>query len=163
MYTLALDSIQDHKSKRTSNPQLRRNTSPDMSKKSKKGAKGRKRTKRAKSKKRTKSTSDTIMLPTPPLLPHILELNATMFHGIKSLPGELRELIFSFVLSAPWDGKTPALIAALRPEREMYGECIFVFRRHLHTYVLHCKNDWSWLDMPKEVIATIIKVRIVVE
>ncbi|KAJ5032407.1 uncharacterized protein L3040_009012 [Drepanopeziza brunnea f. sp. 'multigermtubi'] len=79
------------------------------------------------------------------------------------LPTELREMVFKYSLAPEWDGKMPGLIKALRSDKDLYAECIHAWRKHKHTYILSEKNNWSFLDMPKKVIATITKVRIMVD
>ncbi|KAH9215429.1 hypothetical protein DL95DRAFT_408606 [Leptodontidium sp. 2 PMI_412] len=101
-----------------------------------------------------------------PLTPYHLLADAT--NGKKKsnfdkLPAELREMIFSRALSDEWTGKIPALIKAVRTEDLIYDDCIAAWYKQNHTYVLHAKNNWSFLDMKPEAIATITKVKIMID
>jgi hypothetical protein len=76
------------------------------------------------------------------------------------LPIELYEGIFT-PLCVDWEGKTPNIIKALRPEKRLYNEALKIFFRH-NTYVFHRENNWSFGDMTKDAVATIERVRIYV-
>lgn len=84
--------------------------------------------------------------------------------ALDKLPAELREMIFMYAFGdEEWTGKTPDLIKALRTEDHIYVDCMSAWYRQKHTFVLHTKNSWSFLDMPPHVIVTITKVKIMVE
>ncbi|KAH7364112.1 hypothetical protein BKA65DRAFT_472453 [Rhexocercosporidium sp. MPI-PUGE-AT-0058] len=78
-------------------------------------------------------------------------------------PAELREMIFMEAFRDEWTGKTPALIKAVRMEDQIYAECMDAWYKQNHTYVLHAKNNWSFLDMKPHAIATIAKIKIMID
>ncbi|PVH85778.1 hypothetical protein DL98DRAFT_583367 [Cadophora sp. DSE1049] len=82
---------------------------------------------------------------------------------LDKLPAELWGMIFGYALNEEWNGTTPALIKAMRAHKRLYPECMLAWYKHQHTYVLHAKNNWSFLDMPKEVISTVKKVEVIVD
>jgi hypothetical protein len=45
---------------------------------------------------------------------------------LHTLPPELREAIFKPLL-VDWDGKTPNLVKALRPDKQLYNEALAIF------------------------------------
>ena len=61
-----------------------------------------------------------------------------------------------------WNGKTPNLIKALRPDRKLYTEALRVFYNH-NVFIFHRRNGWSFSDMTKEAVLSFEKVKIVVE
>jgi len=65
----------------------------------------------------------------------------------------------SLLLDEDWEGKIPNIIKALRPERKLYGEALFYFTKR-QTFRVHKGNLWSFLDMEKSAITTIIKLKI---
>ncbi|CZT49839.1 uncharacterized protein RSE6_10733 [Rhynchosporium secalis] len=79
------------------------------------------------------------------------------------LPAELRVMIFTLALGDEWNGKTPALIKALRTEENVYTACMVSWYKQDHTYTLHEKNSWSFRDMSANAISTITKVKIVID
>ncbi|KAK0119271.1 hypothetical protein ONS95_008120 [Cadophora gregata] len=79
------------------------------------------------------------------------------------LPAELCRTIFEFILIESWNGTTPVLIKALRPHERLYSECMYVWHQQKHTYTLHAKNNWSFLDMSKEAISTTTDVVIIID
>jgi hypothetical protein len=81
-----------------------------------------------------------------------------MINFLHILPPELREAIFKPLL-VDWNGKTPNLIKALRPDRKLYNEALGVFYRH-NIYTFHEGNGWSFGDMPKEAVLSLDRVRI---
>ncbi|PBP22623.1 hypothetical protein BUE80_DR006637 [Diplocarpon rosae] len=86
-------------------------------------------------------------------------MNATLYR----LPVELREMIWTFCLDSEWTGQMPALVKALRCDKNLHAECMRVWYKEKRTYVLHSENNWSFLDMPEEVISTITKVMIIID
>jgi hypothetical protein len=86
-----------------------------------------------------------------------------MPNTLKTVPKELRLMIFEELLGGEeWNGKTPNVIKALRTERdhEVYYEVLTIFHRMNHSYILSERNDWGFIDMSKEMIATIGRVTI---
>ncbi|KAG4435983.1 hypothetical protein IFR05_008525 [Cadophora sp. M221] len=100
-----------------------------------------------------------------PLPPDILSdtTNGKRKSNFNKLPAEIRAMIFSHALSDEWTGKTPCLIKAIRTEEFIYDDCMTAWYKQNHTYVLHAKNSWSFLDMKPELIATITKVKIMID
>jgi hypothetical protein len=47
-----------------------------------------------------------------------------------------------------WEGHTPNIIKALRPEKRLYREALKIFYR-LNPYVFGKENDWGFGDMKK--------------
>jgi hypothetical protein len=80
---------------------------------------------------------------------------------LHKLPPELREEIFKPLL-VNWNGKTPSLIKALRPDKTLYSEALEIFYKHSR-FIFHRENDWSFGDMTKEAVPSIGRVKIVVE
>jgi len=81
-----------------------------------------------------------------------------MINFLHVLPPELREAIFKPLL-VDWNGKTPNLIKALRPDRKLYNEALGVFYRH-NIFTFHEGNGWSFGDMAKEAVLSLDRVRI---
>ncbi|KAH7417395.1 hypothetical protein BKA64DRAFT_702165 [Cadophora sp. MPI-SDFR-AT-0126] len=79
------------------------------------------------------------------------------------LPAELWGMIFGYALAEEWNGTTPSFIKAMRAHKTYYPECMLAWYNQKHTYVLHTKNNWSFLNMPEEVIATIFKVEVIID
>ena len=65
-----------------------------------------------------------------------------------------------FGLADEWNGIVPALIKLLRPDIEIYSEAFEVFFHHKQAFLLHLGNDWSFLDMPNEMLPTISRIKI---
>lgn len=82
---------------------------------------------------------------------------------VDKVPTELWGLIFEFALCEEWNGATPALIKAMRGHSRFYPECMLAWYKQKRTYILHAKNHWSFLDMPDNILATITKVKIIIE
>lgn len=72
-------------------------------------------------------------------------------------------MVFEPVLALGWDGQMPALVRALRSEKHLHAECMRIWLKQKHTYILSKENNWSFLHMSKEMIATITKLKIMVE
>ena len=68
--------------------------------------------------------------------------------GFRAFAPEIREMIFEGALAGTWNGKTPALIQALRGSK-LYLEAIDVFTK-TNTFRLHEGNGWSWDPMPPQ-------------
>jgi len=84
---------------------------------------------------------------------------------LKRLATETRLQIFGYLpslVSEPWNGKMPAIIKALRSDRELQQEAMSVFAKH-QVYVLYVGNSWSFQDMLSSAILTIKNVRVVIE
>ncbi|KAK2628198.1 hypothetical protein QTJ16_002844 [Diplocarpon rosae] len=96
-------------------------------------------------------------IPAPPNENRIM--NATLYR----LPFELRDMIWTFCLDSEWTGQMPALVKALRCDKNLHAECMRAWYKEKHTYVLHSENNWSFLDMPEKVISTITKVKIIID
>ena len=64
--------------------------------------------------------------------------------GFHALPPELRQMIFRMVLE--WNGKTPALLKALRPDQLLYEEALHLFFQ-INPYNLERKNGWSFEEI----------------
>ena len=77
------------------------------------------------------------------------------------LPPELWGGIFT-PLYLDWNGKTPNLIKALRPEKKIYVEALEIFYKH-NVFKLHSGNGWSFGDMTKGAVLSVARVRICVE
>ncbi|CAL3962120.1 unnamed protein product [Diplocarpon coronariae] len=86
-----------------------------------------------------------------------------MKSSLYQLPVELREMILILALGSKWTGQMPALVKALRCDKNLHAECMRIWYKEEHTYILHSKNNWSFLDMPKEIIATITRVKIIID
>ncbi|KAF4628090.1 hypothetical protein G7Y89_g10065 [Cudoniella acicularis] len=94
----------------------------------------------------------------PQLRPHSLDPNRPTSPDIlRKLPFELREMIFIEVLD--WDGRTPPLLAALRPDPELYSQALAIFRKNNY-FRLHSR---SGLKMSKETKANIFKVQVLIQ
>ncbi|TVY89155.1 hypothetical protein LAWI1_G005798 [Lachnellula willkommii] len=65
-------------------------------------------------------------------------------------------------LCIEWNGKTPDLIKALRPDKKLYQEALYIFYRN-NRFVLHKGNGWTFGDMTKKAVLTFTKITIVVE
>jgi hypothetical protein len=61
--------------------------------------------------------------------------------GFRAFPPEIRQMIFRETL--PWNGKTPALLKALRGDKVLYQEALHLFFQ-LNSYNLSCENGWSF-------------------
>jgi len=83
--------------------------------------------------------------------------NATCI--LHKLAQELREKVFALLLEEDWAGVVPNVIKALRPESILYGEALSYFAKR-QTFRVHEGNLWSFLDMEKSAIATIVKLKI---
>jgi hypothetical protein len=81
-----------------------------------------------------------------------------MANLLHTLPPELREAIFKPVL-VDWNGQTPDLIKALRPDRKLYNEALALFYRH-NIFTFHKGNGWSFGDMAKEAVLSLDTIRI---
>lgn len=79
----------------------------------------------------------------------------------RRFPPEIREQIFR-PLCVQWNGRTPHLIKALRPDRELYQEALYIFYRN-NRFRLHKWNGWTFGDMTKKAVLTFTKITIVVE
>jgi hypothetical protein len=84
-----------------------------------------------------------------------------MPNKFRKLPPEIREKIFE-PLCKDWNGTMPAIIKALRSDKELYHEAMAIFYKEKE-YVLHDKNDWTFLDMFKTAILSIKRIRIIVQ
>jgi hypothetical protein len=80
---------------------------------------------------------------------------------LHTLPPELREAIFKPLL-VDWDGKTPNLVKALRPDKQLYNEALAIFYK-FNVFIFHKGNGWSFGDMTKEAVLSLGRVRICVE
>jgi len=80
---------------------------------------------------------------------------------LHKLPPELRAEIFKPML-INWNGKTPALIKALRFDKKLYNEALDIVYKQ-NTFTFHRKNDWSFGDMTKEAVLSIERVKVVIE
>lgn len=81
--------------------------------------------------------------------------------ALNKIPVELRLEIWYPLVAGTFasKGKIPAIIKALRAEPTLYHEALEVFYKH-NAYVLHWKNDWSFLDMGQTAILRITKLEI---
>jgi hypothetical protein len=81
--------------------------------------------------------------------------------SLHKLPPELREEIFKQQL-VHWDGKTPCLIKALRPDKKLYTQALGIFFRH-NAFTFHKENNWSFGDMTQAAVLSIERVKISIE
>jgi hypothetical protein len=84
-----------------------------------------------------------------------------MTSTLHRLPVELWEEIFK-PLCADWNGKTPNLIKALRPDKKLYNEALRVFYKY-NMFIFHRRNGWSFGDMTKEAVLSLEKVKIIIQ
>jgi hypothetical protein len=75
--------------------------------------------------------------------------------GFRAFPPEIRQMIFREAF--PWNGKTPALLKALRGDKVLYNEALHLFQ--LNSYNLSYKNGWSFGDSAAMKTKTIKTVR----
>jgi hypothetical protein len=80
---------------------------------------------------------------------------------LHTLPPELREVIIKPLL-VDWTGKTPNLIKAFRPNKQLYNEALAIFYK-FNIFTFHKGNFWSFGDMTKEAVLSLERVRICVE
>ncbi len=86
----------------------------------------------------------------------------------QSLFGQLGGMVTQRILEAAisnsdeWEvsRKMPALIKALRPEREYYHMAMYTFLCQENAYVLHEGNGWGFADMPVGALWGIKKIKI---
>jgi hypothetical protein len=76
---------------------------------------------------------------------------------LRRFPAEIRQAIFKLTVG-DWEGKTPALIKALRGDREMYLEAMEVFYK-INTYFSSSGNNWSE-EFPDRLLPTVTKWKI---
>jgi hypothetical protein len=79
--------------------------------------------------------------------------------GLRAFPPEIREMIFTFSNVLIWTGKTPALLMALRGDRELYDEALDYFYKK-NIFKLHPRNEWQTGDMAISALQTIKALRI---
>ncbi len=65
---------------------------------------------------------------------------------LRTFPPEIREMIFNYSNVLNWTGKTPALLVALRGDREIYNEALEICHKN-NTFKLHRGNEWKTGDM----------------
>ena len=75
--------------------------------------------------------------------------------SLDRLPPEIRNILFKYVLV--WDGKTPALLKALRGDPKLYGEAMEVFN-NINTFILHTKSKEDLVGMLPKVIASVKRI-----
>jgi hypothetical protein len=80
---------------------------------------------------------------------------------LHTLPPELRQEIFKPLL-INWNGKTPNLIKALRPDEKLYNEAWALFCA-FNVFTFHTKNGWGFGDMGKAAVLRLDKVKICIE
>src|SRR4051812_38923140 len=66
---------------------------------------------------------------------------ATCF--LRSLPAEVREMIFKPSLVEAWEGKIPELIAACRTDNILYKEVLSIFAKN-QVFELKEGNNWCF-------------------
>jgi hypothetical protein len=106
-----------------------------------------KKTKVAKKMKKTKKTTTKNRVP-------------NTSKGLRTFPTEVREMIFKPCLEG--EGNSPALLVALRGDKELYAEAICLFYKANNTYVLSTKNVNSFRDMSERALESIKKVKVLV-
>lgn len=79
--------------------------------------------------------------------------------GLRAFPPEIREVIFNFSQVLSWTGKTPALLVALRGDRELYYEALELFYKS-NTFTLHRANEWKTGDMSVAALRTIRALKV---
>jgi hypothetical protein len=79
--------------------------------------------------------------------------------GLRAFPPEIRDMIYDFSNVLSWDGKTPALIVALRGDQGLYREVLELFYRS-NTFTLHRANEWKTGDMSIAALKTIRALRV---
>ena len=80
--------------------------------------------------------------------------------GFRTFPPEIREMIFQPCLEG--EGNRPALLAALRGDRELYAEAICLFYKANNTCVMSPRNVNSFRDMSERALESIKKVKVLV-
>ena len=76
----------------------------------------------------------------------------------RKLPPEIREKCFLPVLE--WHGKSPALLVALRGDKELYEEALEIFYKKPNVYHLSEVNGWDFVGMSERALASIKDVKI---
>jgi hypothetical protein len=77
---------------------------------------------------------------------------------VASVPSELLETVFQYC-ELEWDGNTPALIVALRPNRRLYQEALRLFYKR-STYFVSKTNRQSTASIEVSVLQSIFKLDI---
>lgn len=72
--------------------------------------------------------------------------------ALRDYPPEIRELIFTAAIES--SGETPALIVALRGDKELYYEALQILYRDC-TFVVTAKNKDAFMRLSKSAVATI--------
>jgi hypothetical protein len=76
---------------------------------------------------------------------------------LRKFPPEIREEIFKLTVG-DWDDKTPALIKAIRGDREMYLEVMKIFYR-INTFCSRRRNSWG-KGIPDHLLSTVTRWKI---
>ena len=62
-----------------------------------------------------------------------------------------------------WNGRSPALIRALRQDPKLHAKAMRVFLKQDHMFSLNRRNSWSLHKIPVELILTIKKIKIEIQ
>jgi hypothetical protein len=79
--------------------------------------------------------------------------------GLRAFPPEIRDMIYDFSNVLTWNGKTPALIVALRVDKVLYREVLERFYKS-NTFTLHKGNDWKTDDMTNAALRSIRALKV---
>lgn len=77
-------------------------------------------------------------------------------------PAEIREMIFN-LCDMSWNGRSPAIIRALRQDPQLHAEAMRVFVKKENMFALNRRNGWSFHEMSVETILTIKKLKIEIQ
>lgn len=61
--------------------------------------------------------------------------------GLYMIPWELRQMIFKLCLE--YNGESPSLLEALRPESSLHDEAVKIYNKINTKIILNKSNDWS--------------------
>ena len=82
--------------------------------------------------------------------------------SLHRLPAEILEMILE-MCDFEWNGRSPALIRALRQDPKLHAEAMIIFLKQGHMFSLNRRNGWSFHEMPVELILTIKKIKIEIQ
>lgn len=94
------------------------------------------------------------------MAPDTIDRFAVLVPSLRSLPLEVRLKIYHLALE--WNGKTPGLLAALRPDRMLYLEALEVFVKQ-NTFTLSTKNLLTMCRMKLSAFQSIRKLSLDME
>lgn len=89
----------------------------------------------------------------------LAQINQPPPSTLNKFPPEIREKIFKLCLH--WNGKTPSLIAAMRCNKELYGEVMDIFYNKMeNAFVLSRRNGWEFGEMSVELAGRVKRLEI---